>query len=104
MDRTDHEWGVRLILKPLSTPQHKTMSMQADIHKTMKVKGKKVYVTFRGTAGNPLPYADARTWHAAYSSLLAEADSVADELTPKKKAAKKTAKKKTVKKAAKKKR
>ena len=94
IERTEHEWGVRLTEKPFSTPQHGHMTIQADVHKPPRGQRKQVYVTFRGTAGDPFRYADARTWQAAYSALIAEVDDVADELAPKKKATKKAAKKK----------
>ena len=91
IERSEHEWGVRLIVRPFRTPQHASMTLQADIHKPPRGQRKQVYVTFRGTAGDPLRYADARTWQAAYSALIAEVDNVADELAPKRKVKKKKA-------------
>lgn len=92
IERSKHEWGVRLVVRPFSTPQHSDLTMQADVHTPPKGQRKQVYVTFRGTVGTPLRYADARTWQMAYAALIAEVDKVADELAPAKKRA---AKKKT---------
>ena len=89
IERSKHEWGVRLIVHPFNTPRHSDMMMQADVHRPPKNQRKQVYVTFRGTAGEPLRYTDSRTWQAAYNALLAEVDKVAEELDSKKRAARK---------------
>ncbi len=94
MERSKHEWGLRLIARPFSTAKFSDLMIQADVHKPSRGHARKqVYVTFRGTSGDSLRYADARTWQAAYTALLAEVDKVVDEFTPKKKATKKVAKK-----------
>ena len=82
IQREERDWGVRLLVRPFSVAKYAPMEIQVDIHKP---HGKRVFVRFSGTT-ETLRFSDARIWQSAYSAILAEAEKVAQELAPKKKA------------------
>jgi hypothetical protein len=80
IDRSDHAWGSRLIIRPFeNTSFHTEMQMQADVHFPTSKHKKRADVSFSGTM-SPLRYTEARIWHQAYSALLAECDKLFEEL------------------------
>ena len=82
IEREDLDWGARLTARPLQ--KHPDMQMQVDVHHPPKNQRTEVYVNFQG--GVHMRRGDVRIWMNAMAAILSEADEVAEEFAPPKRA------------------
>jgi len=81
IERTDLDWGVRLIIAPFHTKRHQHLEIQADVHRPPSGQKQEVWISFRGVAPQDrFRPTDARIWHAAMGAMLTRIEEVANEL------------------------
>ena len=81
IERTDLDWGVRLIVAPFRTKRHQHLEIQTDVHKPPRGQKQEVWISFRGVAPqDKFRPTDARIWHAAMAAMLTQIEEVANEL------------------------
>jgi hypothetical protein len=91
--REDHEWGVRLLLRPFPDPQYSMMEISTEITLPRAGRGAEMRTRFTGVpVSNPLRATDVIAWVAQLNAIQTEARKIATEMkapkkaTPKKKA------------------
>jgi len=93
--REDHDWGVRLLLRPFPDAHYAGMEISVEITLPRSGRGAEMRTRFTGVpVSNPLRASDVVVWASQLNAIQSEARKIATEMKEPKPKAKATPKKK----------